>query len=90
MCTKKGRIYDKWMPFNGAPQTFGGQLPQTALPGSATARNHTWIRQLIYDGRGSEYQVFSQIDFFRKIDNHTSNLPPEEISYNTLLILLLT
>ena len=30
--TKKGRIF-----IRGAPQSFGGQLPQTAPPGSATA-----------------------------------------------------
>jgi len=30
MGTKKGRIYGKGAPFKGAPQRFGGQLPQTA------------------------------------------------------------
>jgi len=32
MGTKKGRIYDKVAPFKGAPQRFGGKLPQTAPP----------------------------------------------------------
>jgi len=32
MGTKKGRIYGKGAPFKGAPQAFGGQLPQTAPP----------------------------------------------------------
>jgi len=35
MGTKEGRIYGKGAPFKGAPQRFGGQLPQTAPP---------WIR----------------------------------------------
>jgi len=30
MATKKGRIYGKGVPLKGAPQRFGGQLPQIA------------------------------------------------------------
>jgi len=32
MGTKKGRIYGKGAPFKLAPQSFGGQFPQTAPP----------------------------------------------------------
>jgi len=50
MGTKKGRIYDKVAPFKGAPQRFGGKLPQTAPPGSSTDQNR---RQKVFN-RGLE------------------------------------
>jgi len=47
MGTKEGRIYGKGAPFKGAPQRFGGQLPQTAPP---WIRHWMWVYiQTTYD-----------------------------------------
>jgi len=52
--TKKESICIKKAPLKGAPQPFGGQLPQTALPGSATAWScGPWINPVMCIWPGS-------------------------------------
>ena len=40
MGIKNGRIYGKWVAFEGATQRIGGTAAQTAPPGYATVHNN--------------------------------------------------